>query len=232
MQHFGPEEQPWILLSPWLGLISSSRGLAEKDIHRIQLPGSFLVQLIYASQVGLHMHHVSADDAEDLASSFPKAITRGDLIVDFIQNERYFVRLDTCSLKDAHIGQGPIRSVRDLWMRLVTSPRGMTGIRDLRKLDIANPIYMYLFPWQEDLRTELEYHVYCPPSSGKVAAISQYKWYSRWYHADARERHEAIAAKLVKSCELLHQRIMEHSAMTDLLKSRGFVFDVVEDPET
>ncbi len=232
MQHFGSEEQPWILLSPWLDLIMSSRGLAEIDVHRILLPGTFLIQLIHASQVGLHMHRISGDDAEDLAAAFPTTTTRGDHIEDLLQHNRFFVRLDACSLKDAHIGQGPIKNVRDLWMRLATSARGMTGIRDLRKLDISTPIYMYLFPWQDDMRTELEYRVYCAPPTGRIAAISQYKWHTRWYHADAKEKHEGYAERLMQSCGKLHEKIMTHPAMTSLLESRGFVFDVVEDPDT
>lgn len=118
-------------------------------------------------------------------------------------------------------------------MRLATSARGMTGIRDLRKEDLSTPIFMYLFPWQDNMRTELEYRVYCPPKTGKIAAISRYKWHAQWYHADATiSEASGLAQRLAKSCEKLHAETIVHSAMTDLLKSRGFVFDVVEDPET
>lgn len=77
IKHFAPDEQPWILLGPWLDLIMSSRGLWEKDVHRIQLPGTFLVQLVYASQMGLQMGRLAADDAEDLADAFPNTTVRG-----------------------------------------------------------------------------------------------------------------------------------------------------------
>ena len=53
LQHFAPDTQPWILLKPWLDLIMASQGLREVDVHRIRLPGSFLVQLIHASKLGL-----------------------------------------------------------------------------------------------------------------------------------------------------------------------------------
>lgn len=154
MQHFGPDEQPWILLSPWLDLIMASRGLQETNVHRILLPGSFLVQLIHASQVGLHMGRLSKDEAEDLQDAFPKTTTRGESIEDLIQQNKFFVRLDACSLKDAWIGEGPVENVSDLWTRLATSARGMSGIRDLRQASI--PIPMYLFPWDDTVRTELE----------------------------------------------------------------------------
>ena len=65
------------------------------------------------------------------------------------------------------------------------------------------PIDMYLFPWREDMRTELEHRVYCPPplaqgnDSGKsaeaeISAISQYSWHTPWYHATSESKHEGI----------------------------------------
>ena len=213
MQHFGPDEQPWILLSPWLDLIMSSRGLQETNVHRILLSGSFLVQLIHASQVGLHMGRLSKDEAEDLQDAFPKTTTRGESIEDLIQQNKFFVRLDACSLKDAWIGEGPVENVSDLWTRLATSARGMSGIRDLRQASI--PIHMYLFPWDDTVRTELEYRVYCPPSTGKIVAISQYKWHAPWHHSDTKQDFEGIAKRLFVSCEKLHRKIVAHPSMTD-----------------
>lgn len=131
IQHFGPDEQPSILLGPWLDLIMSSRGLRKKDVHRIQLPGSFLVQLIYASRVGLQMGHLAKDDTEDLADAFPKTTIRGDDLEELVHDDKFFVRLDTCSLKDALIGEGYIKDIKDLWTRLATSARGMSGVRSL-----------------------------------------------------------------------------------------------------
>ena len=226
--HFSPEDQPWILLEPWLDLITSSRGLQESKIHRIILPGKFLVLLIHASGVGLQLGRISAGDAEDLVDTFPKLTIRGEIIEDLVQKDKYFVRLDTCSLKDAIIGEGPVRSTTDLWTRLAISARGMTGVKDLRKAGI--PIYMYLLPWDTMLRTELEYRVYCPPDKGKIAAMSQYHWHAPWYHAGVKDEHENIADRLFKNCEKLHRKIVAHPAMTEVLRSRGFVFDVVEDP--
>lgn len=185
LQHFAPDTQPWILLGPWLDLIMASQGLREVDVHRIRLPGSFLIQLIHASKVGLQMGRISSGDAEDLAEAFPKSTTGGSTLEDLIKSKRFFVRLDTCSLKDAIIGKGPVQSVQDLWMRLATSARGMAGIRDQRLHDPSTPVYMYLFPWKDDMKTELEYRVYCAPPTGKIAAISQYKWHAPWYHASA-----------------------------------------------
>lgn len=45
-------------------------------------------------------------------------------------------------------------------MRLATTTR---GIRGLRKVDPSIHVYMYLFLWDEGVKTELEYRVLCPP---------------------------------------------------------------------
>ena len=141
----------------------ASQGLQDVEIHRTRLPGTFLVQIIHASKLGLQMGRVSKYDGEDLAEAFPKLTTSGSNLENLIRTNRFFVRLDTCSLKDAMIGKGPVQSVQDLWMRLATSARGMTGIRDLNLHDLSTPIYMYLFPWNDNIKTELEYRVYCAP---------------------------------------------------------------------
>ena len=233
LQHFAPDKQPWILLEPWLDLIIASQGLREVDVHRIRFPGTFLIQLNHSSKVGLQMGSISEDDREDLAEAFPKKTTGGSTLEHLIKTKRFFVRLDTYSLKDAIIGKGPIQSVQDLWMRLATSARGMAGVRDLRLHDPSTTIYMYLFPWKDNIKTELEYRVYCAPPAGKIAAVSQYKWHAPWYHASAaKTEQEAIADRLLESCQVQHQEIMGHRAMTNVLKNRGFVFDVYEDPST
>lgn len=159
LQHFTPDTQPWILLEPWLDLIIASQRFPEVDVHRIRLPGSFLVQLIHASKLGVQMGRISKDDGEDLAEAFPKETTSGSNLENLIKTKRFFVRLDTCSLKDAMMSKGSVQSVQDLWMRLATSGRAMTGIRDLRLHDPSTPIYMYLFPWNDNMKTELEYRI-------------------------------------------------------------------------
>ena len=83
------------------------------------------------------------------------------------------------------------------------------------------------------MKTGFEYRVYCAPPAGKIAAISQYTWHAPCYHASAtRHDQEAIANRLLENCQALHQEIMGHRAMTEVLRNRGFVFDMYEDPST
>ena len=234
-----PEEQRWILLGPWLDLILKSRGLKDEDIHRIRLPGSFLVLLKNARQVLASTTTVSSDDEEDLAEYFPKISATGFAIDELLANANFFMRLDMCSLKDARSGTGPVKTVKDIYRRLATSARAAAGIDDLRKANL--PVTIYLMPWDLTIQPELEYRVFCPPSvSGdsdmgkcvnRIAAISQYRWFEPWIHREkSNEEQHYVTMKLLQSCQGLHQRIVGHPAFSKLLASRGFTFDVVEDP--
>ncbi|KAL8684692.1 MAG: hypothetical protein Q9218_008183, partial [Villophora microphyllina] len=147
---------------------------------------------------------------------------------------------------------GLVKGRRDLWTRLATSQRGMTGVNDLRRA--GERVVMFLFPWDERMTTELEYRVFCCPILGpdddvlgkgregegglnvgvRMAAISQYKWHAPWFHGHktVAER-QAVAERLVLNCQrLFKQTVSEPSFMATGLKERGFVFDVVEDPAT
>lgn len=247
--HSKPEDSaynPWILLSPWLDLISSSQGFnLETDIHRILLPKIFCTQVLRASTVALIMGRLATTDEEDLSESFPQTTTDGTLLDSlFSQNQtkKFFVRMDPCSLKDAVIGQGPVKNVKDLWTRLATSARGTTGITSLMTtvssshhlLVEEQPVYMYLLPWRESMNTSLEYRVFCAPgSSGKISAISQYSWHKPWYHAlESDENQEQVVQKVWRGVQDIHAKIMAHSSMSERLKETGFSFDVFDPSPT
>lgn len=220
--------QPWILLEPWLDVIMKTRNLHEADVHRIKLPGSFLAVLCSAFAIGIYMGRINASDAEDMEACFPKTTTRGIDISQLLRTGRYFVRLDTCSLKDAVAGgKGPVTSAQQLWTRLATSHRGCSGVMAMRAYDISAPIYLYLFPWDDNMRTELEYRVFCPPYSERIAAISQYRWHDRWQHADeSTPDQRTVAERVLNGAEAIHRQLIDHPAMTEELKRSGFTFDI------
>ena len=233
IRHPEPEEQPWILLRPWLPLIIESQRISPESVHEISLPGPFLMILFSTIRVGLSVGRVVEDDINDLVSCFPKTTTKGCDIVALLERQSFFARVDTCSLKDAIIGQGPITDIRDICTRLATSARATKGLRDLREGKPGYPSSLFLFPWRDEIRTELEYRVFCPPGAG-IAAISQYRWHQRWYHRDASTHEQVeIANKLVHACEELYDQILEHAGdERDEVTENGFVFDVVENPQT
>ena len=229
-EHSKPDmAQSWILLEPWLDIITSSQGLTDRDVHRVKLPKIFLGRVLLACNVALITGHIATSDLEDLDDSFPSTTTRGIALETLLHETEFFARLDTCSLKDALIGKGPVKNTRDLWMRLATSLRGTAGIKALRQDNIDNPTYLYLFPWNASMDNRLEYRVFCAPCGGRVSAISQYQWHSIWYHgtkeAAAQER---VSRRVLEGAEEIHAQILAHSMMTDSMRRRGFSFDVLE----
>ncbi|KAL8774276.1 MAG: hypothetical protein Q9209_001027 [Squamulea sp. 1 TL-2023] len=169
---------------------------------------------------------------KDLADLFPRRTTRGMNIEQLLREEKYFVRLDTCSLKDAIIGRGPIRDSKDLWTRLATSARGVTGIRAMRDNLPEQPVDLFLMKWNDRMRTDLEYRVFCASASGEIAAISQYKWRSPWYHPKEDSGvQEVIAKRVFEGAKAIHARIKANPVMTEDFKERGYGFDMIEDPE-
>ena len=232
--HLSPDPvQPWVLLEPWLDIITSSQRLRDEDVHRIRLPGPLLALLISASEVGIYMGRVTTSDAEDLEECFPRTTTRGLPLSQLFERGKYFPRLNTCSLKDAADGgQGAVTSAKQLWTRLVTSARACNGIRSILAFDDSAPIHLYLFPWNEGMRTELEYRVFCPPEMGRIAAISQYQWHEPWVHAEKEGIEQRdLAERIWKAAEEIYGRLMAHPAMTERMRSMRFTFDVREDVE-
>lgn len=224
--------QPWILLEPWLDLIMSSQGLTDRDVHRVELPKIFLSRVVQACNVALVTGHLASSDLEDLEDSFPPTTTRGILLERLLHETHFFIRLNTCSLKDALIGQGPVKNVQDLWTRLATSLRGTAGIKALRLNDENAPVYLYLFPWNTSMDIRLEYRVFCAPCGGRISAISQYKWHSPWSHGTQEvSTQERVLRRVLERAEAIHAQIMTHSAMTDCLRERGFSFDVLDEDE-
>lgn len=231
--HIAPSAtQPFLPFKPWLGLIKSSQGLSDLDIHEIQLPKPFMSHVLAASQVALIRGYVSDCHAEGLAELFPRRTTRGNVIETLLREASYFARLDTCSLKDAVIGTGFVQDSEDLWTRLATSIRGANGIRAMCDNFPDQPVSLFLIKWDDKMRTDLEYRVFCAPGSGGVAAISQYKWHAPWYHAgEGIDRQKEVAKRVFEGAKALHRQIMTHEAMTEDLRRRGFVFDIIDDPD-
>ena len=221
--------QPWVLLAPWLDLVMSSQGLAPHDVHRIYLPRIFLDRLLLANHVAMIKGRMSESDAEDLQATFPIKTVQGKLIDQLLREKKCFIRLDTCSSKDALYGHGPVCDSKDLWTRLATSGRAGEGIKAMLSRHRNRPVYVYLLRWDCTMQPKLEYRVFCAPGSGKISAISQYKWHERWYHykKSTKERDEIVKG-VYEGIKVIHDQIMHHPAMTEHMKKRGFVFDVVE----
>lgn len=225
---------PWILIEPWLDLVMRSQGLSDTDVHKIKLPRPFLDQSLLMSRAAIIQGHLSTnpEELQFLADLAPKRTVQGVDIDQLLHEEKFFARLDTCSLKDALSGTGPLKNSKDLWARLTTSARGAAGIECLMSGREQRSVYLFLLKWNDKMRPELEYRVFCGPGSKRITAVSQYKWHERWYHAsEPLTSQSAILKRIWKSTVKLHQEIIRHPAMTEDIMDRGFVFDILEDPD-
>ncbi|KAF1981662.1 hypothetical protein K402DRAFT_457865 [Aulographum hederae CBS 113979] len=249
LPHRAPDAiQPFVLLSPWLDLIISSQRLDPADCHRIKLPSFYCENLFKAGKTWQVSREVRSSTKEELAGDFPLRTVEGKRMEEvFGSGKKYFVRLDTCNLKDAmelpgkgvwgrdvKVGHLPLISSEQIWQRIVTSERGVEGIDCLG--NVGDLVFVYLFPWREEVGKGTEFWVFCPPLLGDLAAISQYKWLEALdlelgSDSEGGRREERLrnwAEELWKGVKEVHGRIMDHPNMTDDLKESGFTFDVAE----
>lgn len=234
--------EPWLYLHPWLPLILSSQRMATADVHEILLLPSFLAVVMFAGASGVITGHINGSNLEDLESNFPKTTTDGTDLSMLFSGRNWFARLDTCSLKDAKyfptgqrkvsLGSEPVVSSLDIYTRLATSSRGLEGVRAMRAS--GNPVKVFLFPWREDVIKSTEYRIFCPPVAAssnaipRIAAISQYKWHEPWQPTNSKHPH-AEAEVIFQGCNDILSSILHRSneiGMFEMLKHRGFVFDV------
>ncbi|KAI4148393.1 MAG: hypothetical protein LQ341_001587 [Variospora aurantia] len=142
-----------------------------------------------------------------------------------------WVLLGPC-LKDSLVGRGPVKDSEDLWKPITTSMRAAAGIQAMTAANSYEPVYLYLLKWNDKMQPGLEYRVFCAPEIMRITAISQYRWFEKWYHSgETWQRQNEIAKRVLENAKVIHQHIMMHPAMNDELKRRGFVFDILEDPD-
>ena len=236
----------WLGIGPWSNFICASQHITE--YYRVLLQPSFLTELEFASGAGVLTGTINAANLEDLQDTFPTRTVCGvDLSTLFASDRKWFVRLDTCSLKDsryfergkapAKLGSEPAGSAYSIYTRLATSPRASRGIGIVRSQ--GQPVVLYLFPWREDLGKGTEYRVFCPPVRSKemnsrlrISAISQYKWHAPWQPVTEAPA-EDEAQRISEGCRHLLDVIQDHAQAEGFLgdmRVRGFVFDVLALP--
>ena len=140
------------------------------------------------------------------------------------------MRLDACSPKDTPGGTTPITSTDEIWRRIACSRRAVAGIKEQRERDgVEKMVELFLFPWNAEMRTELEYRVFCPPPACEIVAVSQYRWLEPW-HFKSKTRSEAArkAEEVLKGVREVHAQVVKIAREDRELMGRGFVFDVTE----
>ncbi|TRX92100.1 hypothetical protein FHL15_006967 [Xylaria flabelliformis] len=231
-----PSERPYSF-KRWLPLILRSRGLASSDAQIVTLSlvqARLLLRVADASIPSGTINRIYREDIDEEIMPAFESLT--------FPAEGLFMRLEACSAKDGvqkTPGNSALRSVGDILLLLLTSLRARNALFDAVEGD-SEVFELFFIPWNDRMRSEREYRVFCPPFSSadslRISAISQYRWHRQWlfYLASDEVRKQAVE-KIVERIDEIRKQIAtelhDEDEMDDLLMRQGLTFDVFFDEE-
>lgn len=217
----------------WLPLILKSRAIPPSALQVISLSRAQIKVLVNAAAASIHTRVLNRSYAEDLEDDVYPAFER--LI---FPPEGLFLRLGACSPKDGaqlNPGQLSIHSVEDIVLRITTSARTWSALTNILNSD-AEEGHAFFLPFDDGMRSEREYRVFCVPDSLNISAVSQYKWHKPWIFAqENRDEMKHVAQKILSGIQGIHAEIVAYMQAYDdnelesFIRSQGFTFDVLYD---
>ncbi|KAI1734100.1 hypothetical protein F4680DRAFT_439442 [Xylaria scruposa] len=229
-----PSEKPYSF-KRWLPLILRSRGLAPSDAQIITLSlaqARLLLRVADASIPSGTINRIYREEIdEEIVPTF-KSLT--------FPPEGLFMRFEACSAKDG-VQDTPrnsaLRSVNHILILLLTSLRARNALFNALEEGFEN-FELFFIPWNDRMRGEREYRVFCPPFSSadslRVSAISQYRWHAQWqFYLWSDEVQKQAVEKIVEGIDVIRKQIAAElnagNEMDDLLMRQGLTFDVSYD---
>lgn len=204
----------------WAPLILASRGLAPSALQTVTLPARAVRVLLTAAESAVHTGHISRSDSEDLSDVVAPLLAS----VNF-GSDGQFLRLEGCSPKDgAQVvpGQRSLHSPEEVVLRLATSLRARASLKKC-----AGEAVLYFTPFDARMKSDSEYRVFCPR---RVAAVSQYAWYSSWRFANLPDSEaEIVVGKIMAGVQKIYDDVVAADPST---RDVGFIFDVLFDEES
>jgi hypothetical protein len=168
--------------------------------------------------------------------------------------EGLFLRLDACSPKD---GAGPavLRSVAEVVGKVVTSVRarnamvrwvggwgsaaaGEGAAEEGEEVTREGGLELFFLPFDARMAAEREYRVFCAPGDGRIAGVSQYRWYKPWrFRGLGEQAQEKVVRAILEGAEAVRGLILEEVERRDdaedrLMMEQGFSFDLFYDEDT
>jgi hypothetical protein len=230
-----PIEAPYSF-ARWLPLIARSQNISNSLLQTIVLTRSQAHHLLEVSKSSLITGELSRTCREDLEDNITPSLSTLRL-----PPEGLFLRLDACSTKDGvQKGKGTaLHSADEILLRITTSARAMSAIRRAIEDRNASSINLFFLPHNPRMESKREYRVFCPPPTGIIAAVSQYKWHQPSMFSDRpADELDEILGRIMKGIEKLHGEILEEIQsvrgveLDALLLRQGFSFDVFYDEAT
>lgn len=229
-----PEETPYSF-GRWLPLILETRNLEPSQAQVISLSPAQTRLLLTAASASIATRMINQAYMEDIKDEI---IDPGLSKLSF-PDCGLFMRLDQCSPKDGRQstpGKLSLHSAMDIVLRLTTSQRACSSL--VKSLELGNSnISLFFLPFNDRMKSEREYRVFCQPHDGKIAAISQYCWHKPWLFANLPvDERNTLVNDLWTKIQTLHGQIMENlrddDELDSLLLKQGFSFDTSYDETT
>ncbi|KAI0521507.1 hypothetical protein F5B22DRAFT_595202 [Xylaria bambusicola] len=229
-----PSEKPYSF-KRWLPLILRSRRLAPSDAQIVTLSQPQTRLLLRVAEASIPLGSINRIYREEI----DEEIVPSFLAIEFPQ-EGLFMRFDACSAKDGMqktFENSPLRSVNEALLLLLTSYRARNTM--INALDDGAQVFeVFFMPWNDRMRGEREYRVFCPAFSSvdslRISAISQYRWYQQWrFYLEPDKERRAIVERIVEGAEEIKVQIAAEldpeDEMDSLLMKQGLTFDVLYD---
>ncbi|KAK1759103.1 hypothetical protein QBC47DRAFT_371070 [Echria macrotheca] len=219
----------------WIPLIMRSRGLPENALQVVSLSPAQVRLIIEAAGASVHTRELNRAYAEDLDMEIRPAFT--SLV---FPPSGLFMRLSACSTKDGarkKDGKISVCSPEEIVLQLTTSLRARTSLGNSLNAGHQH-INVFFLPFDERMRTDCEYRVFCMPDSLRITAVSQYRWHKPWIFAQYEEGEKIkIAQTVMREIERIHRSILadlrelggDGDGLDGLLRRQGFTFDVFFD---
>ena len=219
----------------WIELIAESQGISQ--VHTFLLPRYLVRMLLDAYAVYYSGRDIKRPMMDEILELWPAHTSTGLTISQVFDSADWFLRLNMCSPKDSE-ERGSVSELEQVVCRLCTSARAATEFQIALQDVIHKPVKLFLIPWNPHMDPAREYRVFCPPPATRIAAISQYRWWSRLpVSASGTSDLETKAASILHATTGLHMKIMSHAnnwstlgrpEVEARLRRQGFVFDVLE----
>jgi hypothetical protein len=97
---------------------------------------------------------------------------------------------------------------------------------------------LFFLPFDARMASEREYRVFCAPGDGRIAGVSQYRWYKPWrFRGLGEQAQEKVVRAILEGAEAVKGLILEevgrrNDAGDRLMMEQGFSFDLFYDEDT
>jgi hypothetical protein len=216
----------------WLPLILRTRNIPPSALQVVSLTPAHARLIILAAGASIHTRVINRTYAEDLEDEIIPALS--DLV---FPPEGLFVRLGACSPKDGAqmvSGMASLHTPEEVILRLTTSMRACNTLTGMLNAEVQQ-IELFFLPFDERMKTEREYRVFCIPETLRITAVSQYKWHKPWILADksSGDGGREVSQAIMEGSRDIHSQIVRElkdgDVLDDLFRAQGFSFDVLYD---